>query len=223
MFTSSYKNFNTDLYSKCSISGDKGKMVGYDGNCYPKLAPKKEFWKKWHDNIGKISEEENNKYYIEEYYKEVLSKLDPMEVYDELEFTTLLCYEEPTEFCHRHIVAEWINLLLEIDVLEIKLTEKGAKFIRRPDYIREQLETVMKNNKNMHGFNSLRAVYLFDDSEKYEQKANELEEKGKCGDKYRQIACFLRCDADEAECEYNMRQRQKVMRKKRYEKSKECR
>ncbi len=40
--------------------------------------------------------------------------------------------------------------------------------------------------------------------EKLEALANELEEKnGKCYDNYRQAACYLRCDADEAEAEYN--------------------
>ena len=40
--------------------------------------------------------------------------------------------------------------------------------------------------------------------EKYEAKADELEEKtGKCYDSYRQAACYLRCDADEDEAEYN--------------------
>lgn len=214
MFTSSYKNFNTDLYSRCSISGDKGKMVNYEGKCYPKLAPKKGFWKIWHDNIGKISEEENNKFYIEQYYKEVLSILDPMEVYDDLQYKTLLCYEDAAEFCHRHIVAEWINLLLDIEVPEVKIDKKGIEMVERPSYIRETLEEIMKANINMRGFNSIRAAYLFDESEKFEQKANKLEEAGKCGDRYRQIACFIRCDADEAECEYRMKKikKQKVKR-----------
>ena len=61
---------------------------------------------------GKISEEENTRYYIEEYYKQVLSKLDPERVYRKLDNSTLLCYEDPDDFCHRHVVAAWFNLLL---------------------------------------------------------------------------------------------------------------
>lgn len=213
MFTSSYKNFNTDLYKKCSVSGDKGKMENYQGDCYSKLAPKKEFWQKWHDNIRKISEEENAKYYIEQYYKEVLSNLDPLEVYKDLEHTTLLCYEDANEFCHRHIVAEWINLLLDEQVPEVKISEKGIEVVERPIYVRQYLEEVIRENTNMRGFKSLRAVYLFDRSEKFEQRANELEESGKSGDRYRQIACFLRCDADEADYEYRVNQRMKEKRK----------
>lgn len=209
MFTSSYKNYNTDLYKRCSISGDKGKMVNYQGQCYSKLAPKKGFWEIWHNNIGKISEEENNKYYIKQYYKEVLSLLDPMEVYNDLEYTTLLCYEDANEFCHRHIVAEWINLLLDEEVYEVKLSEKGVEIVERPSYIRDYLEEVIKENTYMRGFKSLRAAYIYGNSEKFDQQANELEESGKCGDRCRQIACFLRCDADEADYEYRVKQKMK--------------
>lgn len=214
MVTSSYKNFNPDLYKTYSISGDRGKGVNYKGKCYPKLAPKKGFWKIWHDNIGKISEEENTKYYIEQYYKEVLSRLDPMETYEELKYDVLLCYEEPGEFCHRHIVAEWFNLLLDVKVPEVKCESMGFKEIERPNYYREYLEEVMKKNKNMRGFTSIRALYLFEEGEKLEQQANECERNtGRCCDGVRQAACYLRCDADEAEYEYQVRQKTKQKRK----------
>ena len=134
--------------------------------------------------------------------------------YEELKYSILLCYEDNDKFCHRHIVAEWINLLLDIEVPEVKIDKKGIEMVERPSYIRETLEEIMKANINMRGFNSIRAAYLFDESEKFEQKANKLEEAGKCGDRYRQIACFIRCDADEAECEYRMKKikKQKVKR-----------
>ena len=35
----------------------------------------------------------------------------------------------------------------------------------------------MRNNRNMKGFNSLRALYLFEKGEKLEALANELEKK----------------------------------------------
>lgn len=113
---SNYKNFNKTLYRTCFISGDRGKGAGYTGVYFKELAPKLSFWKVWHENIGKISEEENNRYYIEEYYKEVLSKLDPELIYKELDFSILLCYEDNNEFCHRHIVAAWFELLLNVKI-----------------------------------------------------------------------------------------------------------
>ena len=209
--TGSYKNCNNGLYATISISGDRGNGVNYKGGCFKELAPKLSFWKVWHDNIGIISEEENNKYYIEQYYKEVLSKLDPTKIYNKLDHKILLCYEDGTEFCHRHVVAEWLQLLLDVNVPEIKLNGSLREEINRPDYIREYLEEIMRENKNMRGFTSLRALYLFEKGEELEQKANYLEEKLNMDfDEYRQLACFYRCDADEAEYEY----RQKVKIKK---------
>ncbi len=79
----------------------------YDGLSYKQLAPKWYFfaeWKKTHDND----------YYIEHFVKDVLDPLDADEVVEDLyrlssgKDVCLLCYERPEEFCHRHIVAEWL-------------------------------------------------------------------------------------------------------------------
>ena len=208
--TSSYNNWQSTMYKTYSISGNRGKDANYQGNCYPKLAPKYSFWKTWHDNIGKISEEENNKYYVEEYWKQVLSKLDPEQVYSELEFSVLLCYEKNTEFCHRHIVAACFEILLNVHVPEKIINNSLIEEVERPAYIKQYLEDAMKYNRNMRGFNSLRALYLFEKGEKLETLANELESKSdKCYDHYRQEACYLRCDADEEEAKYNKHNRQK--------------
>ena len=85
----------------------------YKGLQYKKLAPKYEFfieWKKNHDND----------YYIKCFNEQVLDKLDPVDVI--LDFSRmiygfnvgeddvcLICYEKPEDFCHRHLVAKWLN------------------------------------------------------------------------------------------------------------------
>ena len=202
--TSSHNNWQSDKYITYSISGNRGKDANYQGRCYPKLAPKLSFWKTWHDNIGKVSQEENTRYYVQEYWNQVLSKLDPEQVYRELDYSILLCYESNTEFSHRHIVAAWFEILLGVNVSEKKAKDYAIEEIERPTYIKQYLEDAMRHNRNMRGFNSLRALYLFEKGEKLETLANELEEKnGKCYDDYRQTACYFRCDADEAESEYN--------------------
>jgi len=44
-----------------------------------------------------------------------LSLLDPQQVVDELkalagsEDIALVCYERPSDFCHRHLVANWLT------------------------------------------------------------------------------------------------------------------
>jgi len=50
-----------------------------------------------------------------------LSKLDPVSVVEELKTKSqgqpvvLLCYEKSGSFCHRHLVAEWLNKYLAGD------------------------------------------------------------------------------------------------------------
>ena len=135
----------------------------------------------------------------------VLSKLDPQKVYSDLANSILLCYEDNNEFCHRHIVSAWIELILNKDVNEVALVNGSVVNVSRPDYIKDILEEIIKKDKNMRGFTSLHALYLFETSESFERKADALEEKGLSGDNYRQAACYLRCDADEAESEYKQR------------------
>jgi uncharacterized protein (DUF488 family) len=59
--------------------------------------------------------------YIEVYKKQVLDKLDPRQVYEELgENAVLLCWEKSSDFCHRHLVAQWFKENLNIEVEEYK-------------------------------------------------------------------------------------------------------
>lgn len=53
----------------------------------------------------KLSEQE----WVEEYHKEVLCNLDPHGIAEKVEGKVLLCWEKPGEFCHRRVVAEWIE------------------------------------------------------------------------------------------------------------------
>lgn len=80
---------------------------------YKKLAPS------W-DLLNKYKQDKDEEYYIEHYYKEVLNKLNPQQVYDELgENAVLLCWEKSSDFCHRHLVSEWLEKRLGIEVDEI--------------------------------------------------------------------------------------------------------
>ena len=132
------KRIFTGNYEECkignliSISGDRGKSVGFTGKSIPQLAPKRKFWEIWHNNIGKIPEEQNNRYYIEEVLKD---EKDPI----------LLCYEKEGQFCHRHVLAEFINLKYGIYVPDISISE-DLEIIehKKPEYIREILQKLME-------------------------------------------------------------------------------
>ena len=198
--TSSYNDWKSDKYITYSISGNRGKDANYQGKCYSKLAPKLSFWKQWHDNIGKVSDEENNRYYVQEYWNQVLQKLNPEEVYEKLDNSILLCYESNTDFCHRHIVAAWFEILLDVKVPEQKAKEDKIEEVERPVYIKQYLEDAMRCNRNMKGFNSLRALYLFEKKEKLKALENERSEYD---DSFKDEIYNLSCGPDEIKKEYN--------------------
>lgn len=148
IFTGNYTN------CKCgnliSISGDRGKKVGFVGKAIPQLAPKRSFWEIWHTNIGKISEEENMMYYINEYYKQVLSKVNIEELLKNEKDPILLCYEESEEFCHRHVLAEYINLIYGIEVFDIEIdNELNIRINERPKEIRKILEYFIERDSKV--------------------------------------------------------------------------
>lgn len=83
----------------------------YKGLQYKKLAPKYDFFMEWKQN-------HDNNYYIKCFNKQVLGELSISEVIDNLGYLTsydqskdicLMCYEKPSDFCHRHLVADWLN------------------------------------------------------------------------------------------------------------------
>ncbi len=93
----------------------------WNGDEYKRLAPPAE--------IIKIEDEE---LYTDLYYEKVLNKLSPQKVYDELgDNAVLLCYErwsdikEEKTFCHRRIVAKWLEDNLGIKVEELENENKN--------------------------------------------------------------------------------------------------
>ena len=93
---------------------DKGVSIArgnkyWNGKTYPQLFPSWDLITKAHEHT--ITEQEYKKIY----YKEVLNKLDPKQVYNDLDNCILLCWEtidsieKGKAFCHRHMVAEWLQ------------------------------------------------------------------------------------------------------------------
>ena len=127
-----------------SISGDKGKSIGFEGKSLTKLAPKRAFWDEWHNNIGKIPEKENTKFYIQEYYRQVLSQVDIEELLKDEKDPILLCYERGQDFCHRHVLAEFINIRYGINVEDLIIDDNlNISINRRPEDVKKLLVEVL--------------------------------------------------------------------------------
>ncbi len=81
----------------------------WDGLEYKKLAPKEDFFLTWREN-------RDNNYYTQQFFEKVIGGLEANVVVAELQGLVpcsrkiaLVCYEEPKEFCHRHLVAWWLR------------------------------------------------------------------------------------------------------------------
>lgn len=95
----------------------------YKGAEYKQLAPKYGFFMRW-------KETHDNDYYINHFNSEVLDTLIVSDVLNELNFRlsqhikdklnvpiqessdwhiALVCFEKPEDFCHRHLVAKWLQ------------------------------------------------------------------------------------------------------------------
>ena len=87
----------------------------YRGIQYKKLAPKYDFFQEWKAN-------HDNDKYIQCFNEKILNLLDADKVVKELYMLAgigeeardkykiaLVCYEKPDDFCHRHLVADWLN------------------------------------------------------------------------------------------------------------------
>ena len=60
-------------------------------------------------------------------YSETLAQLDPEKVLEDLKTLScgkpavaLLCYEKPTDFCHRHLAAGWLTAMTGVEIKEFE-------------------------------------------------------------------------------------------------------
>lgn len=78
--------------------------------------------------------------YTRRYRSEVLSQQDMQQFLKTVEQASggqdvaLCCYEKPEDFCHRHILADWIK-----EKLGIEISEYGYTLKKEPDYVQGSL------------------------------------------------------------------------------------
>ena len=107
IYTSYFANFKNIPDNIVPISICRRSPKGYDGIEYKLLAPSSALlseWRKHHDEAE----------YKFKFSKQLVS-LNALEIIVALGHMScgrdvvLVCYEETSKFCHRHIVAEWLN------------------------------------------------------------------------------------------------------------------
>ena len=119
-----------------SITGDGGNACGFYGNEYKKMSPRLYLWQYYDQNPDNLTEDELIDWYIKEFYDLRLKDLNPIELMDALkqkfgEEIILLCHELPglninkEHFCHRRLLADWLELETGIIIPELSISESG--------------------------------------------------------------------------------------------------
>ena len=132
--TSCYANAKSG--NLVSITGDGGNAWGFYGNAYKKMSPRLYLWQYYDQNPDNLSEDELINWYIKEFYDLRLKALNPNELMSTLnqkygEDIILLCHELPgleinkAHFCHRRLLADWIELETGIVIPELSINEYG--------------------------------------------------------------------------------------------------
>lgn len=107
IYTSYFAKYTNEKPDLVPISIARSAPVGYIGCVYRKLAPTAEILASWKANHNEAA-------YIAAYQRDVLDKLDPQKVLEELRQLSsgkdivLLCWESSEKFCHRHLAVEWL-------------------------------------------------------------------------------------------------------------------
>ena len=118
IYTSYFANLRNLPDNVCPISICGKAPDWYKGIQYKALAPKYWFFKKY-------KEDGDAEFYTLAFQKDVCDALNVSTTLLDLQklagdkIPCLLCYEKPGDFCHRHIVAEWIKNNSNIKVEEL--------------------------------------------------------------------------------------------------------
>jgi len=126
MKTSCFKYYTGDMGVAICIYPP----IDWTGLRFPALEPQRSSFyaiKKY-----QITKEE----YEKQYRENVLAHLDPHFIYKIFERNVLLCWEEPMEFCHRRIVAAWLEENLGIEVPEWNIKDEKLEQLQQEKNIK---------------------------------------------------------------------------------------
>jgi len=154
--TGCYQNIKSG--NAVSITGDGGNAWGYFGHAYKKLAPSLKLYEYWRDNPDFLSRDDLIDYYIKEYFRHRLLDLDVMDLLKILkdrfgEELILLCHELPgieiskETFCHRRVVADFIELKSGIIIPEISTDNQSEIITHEQRDYKPKLKKLIKEFK----------------------------------------------------------------------------
>ena len=145
--------------NRVSITGDGGNAWGYYGPAYKKLAPRLVTYTPYAEKYEELlSLREMQEYmamrkqiedqYIESYYETRLKELDVLELLDILQQKfwnqiILLCHENIEEFCHRRLVADYIELKTGVYIPEVSVSSRGVVKRENPIRYKKRLQKVI--------------------------------------------------------------------------------
>lgn len=138
-----------------SITGDGGNAWGFYGNAYKKMSPRLYLWQYYDNNPDGLCEEELIDWYIKEFYELRLKNLNPYDLLGTLESKfgneiILLCHELPgaqldkEHFCHRRLLADWIELETGLIIPEISIDETGLIKYEEVYDLKSKIRKLMK-------------------------------------------------------------------------------
>ncbi len=156
--TGSYSNVNCG--NTVSVTGDGGNAWNYYGPAYKKLAPRLITYLPYaeaYEKLLNINDFEEYKTfrktiedkYIESYYETRLKNLDVNELLFILnekfgKEIILLCRENPSEFCHRRLIADYIELKTGIYIPEVSVSSEGKVKKIMPIRYKNRLNEIIK-------------------------------------------------------------------------------
>lgn len=107
IYTSYFGNWRNFPPDAILVSVARYKPSHFKGLSALQLAPSEDLLKRFKNHTA------SEGVYREEYWRQ-LCHLDKEKVFNQLDklgsTVILLCYEKPQDFCHRHILAEWLNI-----------------------------------------------------------------------------------------------------------------
>ena len=121
----SIKNLNKDVFRIPICANLQNYTLGIFIRWYKELAPDPEILNQFNNINTKtksIKEWFANKYYMKLNKLKVSGILDnyveELRKFNQYNDIVLLCYEKPTEFCHRHLLANYLNKFYNLDIKE---------------------------------------------------------------------------------------------------------